>query len=215
MQYYDESESKTVVKTLACADSEKKHSSQQMCEIFEATLQKFDVPKENVLCLVMDNASNMTETVERLNENDVPFEDPDEMHNSAVDEEVESDDEPVMLVNIHHMRRAVHTLQLAIRDGLKQPQCEKLLTRTRYIIAKLRSPNVLALLEKRERKRPVLDTATRWGSTFLMIQRLFELRNSIEELGVLSSDMLNRLHAMFTAANYAYMQCFRRCSRLR
>ena len=28
-----------------------------------------------------------------------------------------------------------------------------------------------------------------WGSTFLMIQHLFELRNSIEELGVLSSDI--------------------------
>ena len=126
----------------------KKHSSQQMCEIFEATLQKFDVPEENVLCLVMDNASNMTKTVERLNENDVPFKDPDEMHNSAVDEEVDSDDEPVMLVNIHHMRCPVHILQLAIRDSLKQPQCEKLLTKTRHIVAKLCSPNGLALLEK-------------------------------------------------------------------
>ena len=29
------------------------------------------------------------------------------------------------------------------------------------------------------------------------------------------SDMLDRLRAMFTAENYAYMQCFRRCSRLR
>ena len=111
------------------------------------------------------------------------------MHNSAVDEKVDSDNEPVMLVNIHHMRCAVHTLQLAIRDGLKQPQCEKLLTKTRHIVAKLCSPNVLALLEKRERKRPVLDTAARWGSTFLMIQCLFELQNSIEELGVLSSHL--------------------------
>ena len=188
VQYYDESESKAVVKTLTCADSEKKHSSQQMCEIFEAALQKFDVPIENVLWLVVDNASNMTKTVEWLNENDVPFKDPDEMHNSAVDEEVDSDNELVMLVNIHHMRCAVHTLQLAIRDGLKQPQCKKLHI-TRHIVAKLRSSNVLAFLENRERKRSVLDRATCWGSTFLMIQRLFELRNSIEELGVLSSDL--------------------------
>ena len=146
VQYYGESKSKVVVKTLTCADSKKKHSTQQMCEIFEATLQKFDVPKENVLCLV-DNASSMTKTVERLNENDVPFNDPDKMHNSAVDEEVDSDDEPVMLTNIHHMRCAVHTLQLEIRDGLKQPQCEKLLTKTRHIVAKLRFPNVLAYLK--------------------------------------------------------------------
>ena len=39
-----------------------------------------------------------------------------------------------------------------IKDGLKQPHCNKLLTKTRLVVAKLRSPNVLALLEKREKK---------------------------------------------------------------
>ena len=73
------------------AQTRKKNTQVKLSEIFEATLQKFDVSKENVLCLVVDNASNMTKTVERLNENDVPFKDPDEMHNSAVDEEVDSD----------------------------------------------------------------------------------------------------------------------------
>ena len=58
------------------------------------------------------------------------------------------------------------------------------------MVAELRSPIVLSLLERREKKRPVLDTCTRWGSTYLMIKRLLELRNSIEELGVLSPEFL-------------------------
>ena len=70
------------------------------------------------------------------------------------------------------MRCAVHTLQLAIKDGLKQPNRNKLLTKTRHIVAKLRSPNILSVLEKRQNKRPVLDMATRWGSTYKMIKRL-------------------------------------------
>ena len=87
------------------------------------------------------------------------------------------------------MRCVVHTLQLSIKDCLKQSQCNKLLTKTRYIVAKLRSPNILSLLEKRGKKRPVFDMATRWGSTYLMIKRFLELRDSIEELDVVSPEL--------------------------
>ena len=87
------------------------------------------------------------------------------------------------------MRCAVHTLQLAIRDGLKLPNRDRLLTKTRHIVFKLRSPNTLFLLEKREKKRPILDITTRWASTYLMIKRLFELRESIGELSLLSLEL--------------------------
>ena len=55
---------------LACADIEKKHTIQQMCHLFTATMQQFGIAKENVFCLVVDNAGNMTKTIERLNESD-------------------------------------------------------------------------------------------------------------------------------------------------
>ena len=61
---------------LACADTEKRHTIQQMCNLFTATMQQFDIAKKNVLCLVVDNASNMTKIVKRLNEDD-PEADPD------------------------------------------------------------------------------------------------------------------------------------------
>ena len=83
----------------------------------------------------------------------------------------------------------VHTLQLAIKDGLKLPNCDKLLTKTRHIVTKLRSPNILSLLEKRGKKRPILDMTTRWASTYLMIKRLLELRESIGELSLLSPEL--------------------------
>ena len=152
-----------------------------------STLRKFEVPTENVLALIVDNASNMTKTVERLNENDTSAllqETPSLLEENEGDD----DNELPSLVCIHHVRCAVHTLQFSIKDGLKQPHCNKLLTKTHHVVAKLRSPNVISLLEKREKKRPVLDTCTRWGSTYLMIKRLLELRNSIKKLGVLSPE---------------------------
>ena len=131
----------------------KKHSSQQMCDLFTATMQQFGIAKENVLCLVVDNASNMTKTIERLNEGD-PEADPSTTQDERADEsedygDVEND--CAMRINIHHMRCAVHTLQLAIKDGPKQPHHVKLLTKTRHIISKLRSLKVLSLTEKKKK----------------------------------------------------------------
>ena len=128
----------------------------------------------------------MTKTVERLKQNGTPAS-PEETTTSSDDED--GDDSKYSIpVHIQHMRCVVHTLQLYIEDWVKQLQCNKLLTKTRYIVAKLCSPNILSLLEKREKKRQVLDIATRRGSTYLMIKRFLELQDSIEELGVVSPE---------------------------
>ena len=124
---------------LACADTEKKHTSQPMCNLFTATMQQFGIAKENVLCLVADNASNMTKTIERSNEND-PEADQSTTHDETANESKDYgdiEDDYAMHINIHHMRCAVHTRQLAIKDGLKQPHYDKLLTKTHHTVSKL------------------------------------------------------------------------------
>ena len=116
-------------------------------------MQQFGIAKENVLCLVVDNASNMTKTVECLNEDD-PEAELDTSQDEDADESEDYDgieDDCAMRVNIHHMRCAVYTVQLAIKEGLKLPHSNKLLTKNRQIVSKLRSPNILSLLEKREK----------------------------------------------------------------
>ena len=137
IQYLDKNKGKSVVKMLACVDTEKKHTSQQMCNLFTATIQQFGNAKENGFCLVVDNASNMTKTVECLNENETET-DPSTTQDETADESedyADTEDDCAMRVNIQHMRRAVHTLQLAIKDGLKQPHYDKLLTKTRHIVS--------------------------------------------------------------------------------
>ena len=98
-----------------------------------------------------------------------------EQTTTSCDDEDGDDNEFPIPVHIHHMRCVVHTFQLFIKDCLKQPHCNKLLTETRHIVAKLRSPHTLSLFERREKKQLVLDIATRWGSTYLMIKRFLKL----------------------------------------
>ena len=138
VQYYDKNKDKSVVKMLACANTEKRHTNQQMCYLFTATIQQFSIAKENILCLVVDNARNMTKTIERLNEDDSEAEPkPVTSQDEAADESEDYDgieDNCAMPINIYHMRCAVYTLQFAIKDGLKQLNCVKLLTKTRHIV---------------------------------------------------------------------------------
>ena len=108
VQYYKErKKERNRIKTLACVDTERKHTSEQMCCMLNSTLRKYEAPTENVLALIVDNASNMTKIVERLNENDTSAllgKTP-----SLLEDDGDDDNELPSLVRIHHMRCAVHT----------------------------------------------------------------------------------------------------------
>ena len=97
----------------------------------------------------------MTKTIERLNQSD-PEADPSTTQDETVNESEDYgdiEDDCAMRINIHHMRCAVQTLQLAIKDGLKQPHYDKLLTKTCHIVSKLRTPKVWSLMKKIKKKK--------------------------------------------------------------
>nr|XP_039273925.1 uncharacterized protein LOC120347876 [Styela clava] len=45
-----------------------------------------------------------------------------------------------------------------------------------------RTPKIDAILKRRTGKGAIIDQATRWGSTYLMIQRLLEIKNSLIDM---------------------------------
>ena len=69
--------------------------------MFNSTLQKYEVPTENALALIDDNASNMTKTVERLNENDTSAL-LQETPTLIEEDDGDGDNEFPSLVRIHH-----------------------------------------------------------------------------------------------------------------
>jgi len=72
VQYYDEEHSLTV-KKLAMIDSEANHTSLPVKEILLDTLKQFNISEEQVFACVVHNASNMTRTVQLLNEEDEQY----------------------------------------------------------------------------------------------------------------------------------------------
>ena len=81
-----------------------------------------------------------------------------------------------------HMRCAVHTLQLAIRDGLKEKHVNRLVSKVRHVAITARIPKINGILKRKIKKGAIIDQATRWGSAYLMIQRLLELKECLLDL---------------------------------
>ena len=160
-------------------DTEANHTSAHLKEILLKTMKEFSITKQQVLACVVDNASNMTRTVQLLNEDEE-------------NEQNEDDEEAIQEIDqmgtgfdctIYHMRCAEHTLQLGIRDVLKKGRSDKFLTKLRKIAQHLRAPHTDGILKRRAGKGMLIDMPTRWGSTFLMLQRLLDLKSFIQDLG--------------------------------
>ncbi|XP_023212677.1 uncharacterized protein LOC111615505 [Centruroides sculpturatus] len=181
-----------VTKTLAVKDTMAHHTGEYLQKLVQEVLEDFKIKKENILCIVTDNASNMLKITEKMNQdNEIPLEDIHEIF--SIDTQIEPiiekeeylDDiveEASNMFQIQHMRCAVHTLQLAIRDGLKDSQVAKIITKLRQVATVARTPKIDAILRRRARKGIILDQPTHWGSTYLMVKRLLELKTFLEDL---------------------------------
>ena len=168
-----------VTRTLAVVDTESRHTTSELKKIINIVLCDYDIPLANIICCVMDNAANMVKLVSMMNE--------DLQQNEEDESETEENEtlpgtldlESSVPINCEHMRCAVHTLQLAIQDGLKKTASE-VIAKLRNVAKGARSPKISEQLHRRAKKVALLDQETRWGSTYAMIDCLIELKSFIE-----------------------------------
>ena len=170
-----------VIRTLAVRDTQAQHTNEYLQKLISDILEEFQIRKDQVLLVVTDNASNMISTIRKLNTTDVADGDEAQADDGDVDDFA---DAAARMTKIHHMRCAVHTLQLAVRDGLKEPQTASLVSKVRNMATAARAPKLHAILQRRAGKGAIIDQATRWGSTFLMIERVLELKPFLVEMAV-------------------------------
>ena len=81
------------------------------------------------------------------------------------------------------MRCAVHTLQLAICDGLKGRHAPILIGIVRSIAIRARNLIIDAILKRKVKVGAIIiDQSTRWGSTYLMIERILQLKSILSDM---------------------------------
>ncbi|ESO07052.1 hypothetical protein HELRODRAFT_184670 [Helobdella robusta] len=132
LQFYNETSNKSEIKTLDIVDTEGNHNSLYVKNQIKETLKKFDIEEKQILSICVDNAANMTSAVNKLGiresitqgEGNEEPEDIDENSANILQQWVNDPSEilPQWVnedTNIQLMRCGIHTLQLAIWDGLK------------------------------------------------------------------------------------------------
>lgn len=177
-----------------------KHDSRSVKQIVMAALRDFNISTDQIVAAVVDNAANMTHAIDLMNEEQDDLDEMDEEQDDVdeMDDQVHGDDElddndddddAELLeivsseeeVKISHMRCAAHTLQLGIRDALKKPRTAPFVAKIRNLATQLRAPHADAILKRRCKKGMLVDMPTRWGSTYLMIQRLVEIQDVVKD----------------------------------
>lgn len=73
------------------------------------------------------------------------------------------------ITSVHGVRCGVHTLQLSVEDAIKEYDDELFINQIMGAVKKLRTKNVLDILEDNGFKRPILANDTRWNTVYLMV----------------------------------------------
>ncbi|KAE8742106.1 hypothetical protein FOCC_FOCC012380 [Frankliniella occidentalis] len=168
---------KTVVRTLAIQELHLQSTAEHLKDTILRILRKFDISVKNVISVTSDNGGNYllagkllhledTEVIEDLRDIEPEGDD-------RLDVELSTDDEPIQSV-----RCAAHTLQLAVDEAMKRiTDVKPTLDAARQLSRFLRTPSNVRQLEAAGKSLPLLDVATRWGSTYDMLKSVFTLRH--------------------------------------
>lgn len=159
--HYISDEWKMVSTVLAIRCLQSRHTTDNLCAELNKLCEDFQL--SDVFCAVTDNAENIVGAVR---------------HSVCIRE---------------HQPCFGHTLQLCVRDALDAPAVSASVARLRRLCDFFRSSNPAWLVLKQEQQqyidkqhrnpvirkvvRPLMDQATRWNSTYGMIDRALRLRD--------------------------------------
>lgn len=185
------------------------HTGDMIASKIMETLKEWNIQPSKVLIVITDNGTNMVKALkttfsdfdesESLNEDTQSIDanvdmDENEMHDLVTESDEDRDFESIFdaAINPIENREGVklrrlpcfpHTIQLVVNQGTKSDHVASILSAARGIVTKIRKSSVaIEELLKRAGKTVIDDCPTRWSSTYLMLERLLELKNHLKEV---------------------------------
>lgn len=174
-----EENGKIQIRTLAVKDLRERHTGFYIKTVINDVLKEYGVTLKQIYTITSDNGTNMIKTVALLRE-DLEA----EINEESEDEELEMDMNEIenLIVAdsnnlINCMRCAAHTLQLVVCDAIKDVNLGSKIAECRKLAIALRKPSNYTKIVTQKLRKPILNTPTRWNSSFDMIERLQELKD--------------------------------------
>ena len=171
------------VATIAVRRLPHPHTADNIKTLMDTVLLEWEIPLNKVEVVITDNASNMVKAFKLALESSCEDgeveeeEEEDEIVDENIDfEEKEFDHDITFKFYCKRVGCFAHTLQLVMQK-FNQDQFKPLLKKVHSLVAKInRSSKATELLISLAQKKLVKDCPTRWSSTYLMIERLCELK---------------------------------------
>ncbi|GFR07586.1 zinc finger BED domain-containing protein 4 [Trichonephila clavata] len=166
--------------TLGMTELKDKHTGIYIKNMVEKVLEKYNIDIQQIYSITTDNGANMISFVNLLGseiEDEVI-----EMENENFETRHHFEDGVFFYHNFSFnkligIRCAAHTLQLAIKDSIKNADFNEFISDARGLVKKLRIPSLMLKFKDVNTKRPILDCPTRWNSTYNMLKSLLECKD--------------------------------------
>ena len=162
------------------------HTAANIRSAVDEILEEWDIEPSKVSAVITDNGSNMVaafktnlskaedEEVEETEERCTPQDDAEDF----LDHELEHD---IEFTPLRRIACFSHTLQLVVMTFDKATQLKELLKHAHSIVRKINSSTkATERLVTLSGKKLIKDCPTRWSSTFLMIDRLVEVKDQLK-----------------------------------
>ena len=164
-----------MVKTLAIKELIQPHTSEYLNTVLMDVLTDYQINIKQILSITTDNGANMVKAVNDLNDSSCTEDEADNFEDNTL---MPIESFPC-LKSVTNIRCGAHTLHLCVMDVLKTDNIKEKIGRFRMIVKKLKTQTYLNLLKTTSFKMPLLDCVTRLNSTYIMLERLVELKEFI------------------------------------
>lgn len=211
VQYIKDDE--IILRTLAITEVNCRQTAFNLREILIKILDIYNISISQILSITTDNGANFKKMNKLISDSlDTESENEENTVTSELDisvtlfDDVTDDNdenqidvtpfETVTVNKITSVMCAAHTLQLAVRDILREDDISDIVDVSRAIVRKLRTPNMRQLIKATSSKKPIMDCTTRWNSTHDMLLRLIELKKfcqSTADVNLLDDNQWNKI----------------------
>jgi len=167
------------------------HTGEMLGRKLEESMCLWNIDRAKILAVVTDNGANMVKAVRsvQLSQKTEMVDSDDDGEEAESDDEIEQTgetDEELAVSEMMGLPRfpcVAHTLQLVLKEIDKNQGYCSLISKARSMVKSVRVSSVATeKLINKCGKTVIMDCSTRWNSVYLMINRLLEVKSSLNEV---------------------------------